>query len=115
MGSKLRTGCCIVGGGPAGMMAGLEVIALGAPMDVLWMRVSRRPDDPAQTLGRANAGGLLILLDRGDYWQCGLVIAKGAFEGIKTKGLAAFHERIVSFAPFLRDRSAELDDWAKIK
>jgi 2-polyprenyl-6-methoxyphenol hydroxylase-like FAD-dependent oxidoreductase len=95
--------------------AGLEVIDLGAPMDVLWMRVSRRPDDPAQSLGRANAGGLLILLDRGDYWQCGMVIGKGAFEDIKQKGLTAFHERIIGFAPFLQDRVSELDDWGKIK
>jgi len=95
--------------------AGLEVIDLGAPMDVLWMRVSRRPDDPAQSLGRANAGGLLILLDRDDYWQCGMVISKGAFEGIKQKGLTAYHERIINFAPFLQDRVSELDDWGKIK
>ncbi len=82
--------------------AGLEVVDLGAPMDVLWMRLARRPDDPAQSLGRANAGGLLIMINRGEYWQCGFVIRKGAFEEIKQEGLPAFQERSAAFAPLFR-------------
>ena len=95
--------------------ASLEVIDLGAPMDVLWMRLPRHPGDPPQTLGRVNTGALLIMLDRGDYWQCGFVIRKGAFDEIKEVGLAAFQERLAAFAPVLGDRVSLLDDWDKIK
>ena len=56
-----------------------------------------------------------MLLDRGDYWQCGFVIPKGGFDEIKARGLPQFQNDIVSFAGFLRDRVAELDDWSKIK
>jgi 2-polyprenyl-6-methoxyphenol hydroxylase-like FAD-dependent oxidoreductase len=66
-------------------------------------------------LGRANSGGIFIKLDRGDYWQCGLVIRKGAFEEIKQRGLAAFQDRIAFYAPLFRDRVAALDDWNKIR
>jgi len=58
--------------------AGLEVLEIGVPMDVLWMRVSRRPDDPAQVLGRIDYGKMMVMLDRGDYWQCAYAIRKGA-------------------------------------
>ncbi len=95
--------------------ARLEVLDLGAPMDVLWMRLSRRADDPAQSLGRINAGAILIMLDRGDYWQLGFVIRKGAFDEIKQNGLPAFQERLAKFAPVFRDRVGELDDWNKIR
>jgi 2-polyprenyl-6-methoxyphenol hydroxylase-like FAD-dependent oxidoreductase len=63
--------------------AGLRVRALGAPMDVLWFRLSRRPDDPPDTMGRFDAGRIFVLINRGDYWQCGDVIAKGSFERIR--------------------------------
>jgi len=95
--------------------AGLEVIDLGAPMDVLWMRLPKRAGDPPQSLGRVNAGAILIMLDRGDYWQCGFVIPKGAFDEIKQKGLPAFQARLAAFAPLFRDRTGELDDWKKIR
>lgn len=95
--------------------AGLEVIDLGAPMDVLWMRLPRRENDPAQSLGRVNTGALLIMLDRGDYWQCGFVIRKGAFDEIQRDGITAFQERMATFAPVLRNRARLLDDWDKIK
>ena len=95
--------------------AGLERQEFGVPIDVLWMRVSKKQDDPQQSLGFFQYGKLLVLLDRGDYWQCGFVIPKGGFDEIKTRGLAHFQNDIVSFAGFLRDRVAELDDWSKIK
>lgn len=95
--------------------AGLVVDDLGAPMDVLWMRLSRRPDDPAQSLGRAASGAILVMFERGDYWQCGFVIPKGGIEEIKKGGLPAFRERLAAFAPVLADRVAELDTWDKIK
>ena len=95
--------------------AGFELREFGVPIDVLWMRVSKKPDDPEQTFGFFQHGKLLVLLDRGDYWQCGFVIPKGGFDGIKVRGLPQFQNEIVSFAGFLRDRVMELDDWSNIK
>jgi 2-polyprenyl-6-methoxyphenol hydroxylase-like FAD-dependent oxidoreductase len=94
--------------------AGLEVIDRGAPIDVLWMRLGRQPDDPNQTLGRIRAGRILVTLDRGEYWQCAYLIPKGAFEEIRRKGLASFREDIVKVAPFLSGRVDELKDWKDI-
>ena len=95
--------------------AGLEQVQFGVPIDALWMRISKKDDDPEQSLGFFQHGKLLVLIDRGDYWQCGFVIPKGQFDEIKECGLAQFQNEIVSFAGFLRDRVAELDDWSKIK
>ena len=95
--------------------AGLERQEFGAPIDVLWMRISKKRDDPQQSLGFFQQGKLVVLLDRGNYWQCGFVIPKGGFDEIKARGLQQFQNSIVDFAGFLRDRVAELDDWSKIK
>jgi 2-polyprenyl-6-methoxyphenol hydroxylase-like FAD-dependent oxidoreductase len=96
--------------------AGLEVKVLGAPIDVLWMRVSRQAgSDPAQVFGRVNAGRFFVMLDRGNYWQCAFLIPKGAFEKIRAAGIARFREEIVEIAPFLSDRVDELKDWDDIK
>jgi len=95
--------------------AGFRLCEFGAPIDALWMRISKKPADPEQSFGFFRHGKLLVLLDRGDYWQCGFVIPKGGFDEIKARGLAKFQNEIVSFAGFLRDRVAELDDWSKIK
>ena len=94
---------------------GFERREFGAPIDVLWMRISKKPDDPEQSFGFFRHGRLLVLLDRGDYWQCGFVIPKGGFDEIKARGLPKFQNEIVSFGGFLRDRVTELDDWSKIK
>ncbi|HUN43027.1 MAG TPA: FAD-dependent oxidoreductase [Acetobacteraceae bacterium] len=91
--------------------AGLKVIDRGAPMDVLWLRVSRRDSDPAQTLGRVGAGHMLVTLDRGDYWQCGYVIAKGGFDSLRDRGIDALRESLVSLAPHFRDRIDEIASW----
>jgi 2-polyprenyl-6-methoxyphenol hydroxylase-like FAD-dependent oxidoreductase len=95
--------------------AGLAVSDIGAPMDVLWMRLSRRPSDPAQTMGRIDAGHVFVMLDRGDYWQCAYVIPKGGFDAVRRDGLAAFRNKIVALAPYLRDRVGELAEWDDIK
>jgi len=95
--------------------AGFERREFGVPIDVLWMRISKKQDDPEQSFGFFQHGKLLVLLGREDYWQCGFVIPKGGFDEIKALGLPRFQEDIVSFAGFLRDRVAELDDWSKIK
>src|SRR5438876_8141940 len=95
--------------------AGLEQREFGVPIDVLWMRISKKQDDPEQSFGFFQHGKLLVMLDRGDYWQCGFVIPKGGFDEVKTRGLPQFQNDIVSFAGFLGDRVTELDDWSKIK
>jgi 2-polyprenyl-6-methoxyphenol hydroxylase-like FAD-dependent oxidoreductase len=95
--------------------SGFERREFGVPIDVLWMRISKKPDDPEQSFGFFQHGKLLVLLDRGDYWQCGFVIPKSGFDEVKARGLAQFQKEIVSFAGFLDDRVTELDDWSKIK
>ena len=95
--------------------AGLERLEFGAPIDVLWMRISKKERDPQQSFGFFQQGKLLVLLDRDDYWQCGFVIPKGGFDDIKARGLQQLQNDIVSFAEFLRDRIGELNDWSKIK
>jgi len=95
--------------------AGLKVINLGAPIDVLWMRLSKRQDDPQDTAGRINRGRMLVAIDRGDYWQCAFVIHKDGFAAVRARGLDAFRADIVTIAPFLRDRVDELRDWDDVK
>jgi 2-polyprenyl-6-methoxyphenol hydroxylase-like FAD-dependent oxidoreductase len=95
--------------------AGLDRQEFGVAIDVLWMRISKKENDPRQTLGFFQQGKLVVLLDRGDYWQCGFVIPKSGFDAIKTRGLQQLQKDIVSFAEFLYDRVAELDEWSKIK
>jgi 2-polyprenyl-6-methoxyphenol hydroxylase-like FAD-dependent oxidoreductase len=95
--------------------AGLQVREYGVAIDVLWMRISKRADDPEQTFGFFRHGKLLVLLDRGDYWQCGYVIPKGDFDKVKSRGLSQFQNDLVAMADFLSDRVNELDDWGKIK
>jgi 2-polyprenyl-6-methoxyphenol hydroxylase-like FAD-dependent oxidoreductase len=95
--------------------SGLAIMDLGAPMDVLWMRLSKRSSDPRQSLGRFDAGRIMVLIDRGDYWQCAFVIAKGTLEHLRQQGLPAFREEIARLVPYLRDRVGELADWNDIK
>jgi 2-polyprenyl-6-methoxyphenol hydroxylase-like FAD-dependent oxidoreductase len=95
--------------------ARLPVTTLGAPIDVLWMRLSKCPGDPPQTAGRLNFGRLLVMLDRGDYWQCAFVIRKGGYDAVRARGLDSFRDEILRLAPFLRDRAGELRDWDDIK
>ena len=85
-------------------LAGLEVEDLGAPIDVLWMRISKKAGDPRQVLGYFNRGRVLVMLDRGDYWQCAFLILKGQFDEIRAEGLPHFREEIAGIAPFLKDR-----------
>ena len=95
--------------------AGLEIQKFGAPMDVLWFRLSRKPSDGEQTLGRIKQGKMMVMLNRGNYWQCGYLIRKREFEIIKARGITQFREDIVSVVPFLRDRTGELPDWEPVK
>src|SRR5437762_11820434 len=80
--------------------AGLQVEEFGAPMDVLWFRLSRRADDPEATMALFDAGRILVLIYGGDYWQCGYVIAKGAAEEGRRSGLPALRPGIARLLPF---------------
>ena len=95
--------------------AGLEIESLGAPMDVLWFRLSRRREDSGQTLGRIINGKIMVMINRKDYYQCGFVIRKGGIEQVQQRGLESFRQEIVSMAPFLSDRVGELKDWEDIR
>ncbi len=95
--------------------AGLRVQELGAPMDVLWFRLSRRPGDPEATMGRFDAGRIFVLINRGEHWQCGYVIPKGSADEIRQRGLEAFRKSVVQLAPFAVDRVGEIRDWDDVK
>lgn len=89
--------------------AGLEVEDLGAPMDVLWMRLSRRPGDPPEMpLGRISKGRMFIAIPREGYYQCGYVATKGGFEAIRAAGIEAFRREVAVAGPALADRVDEL-------
>jgi 2-polyprenyl-6-methoxyphenol hydroxylase-like FAD-dependent oxidoreductase len=95
--------------------AGLEVESFGAPMDVLWFRVRRKPDDPDDTMGVFEAGHIFVVINRGDYWQCGYVIPKGSFEAVRRAGLTQFQVQLARTMPLFADRAGELADWNEIK
>ena len=95
--------------------AGLSVIDRGAPIDVLWMRISRKADDPAQTFGTIAPGAFLVTIDRTDYYQCAFLIRKNGFSEVQARGLEAFREQIATLAPYLRDRVNEIASWDDVK
>jgi 2-polyprenyl-6-methoxyphenol hydroxylase-like FAD-dependent oxidoreductase len=87
----------------------------GAPMDVLWCRISRKESDSASVLGKVDMGKMMIMLNRNDYWQCAFIIRKGEFENIKQRGINAFRNDITELAPMLNDSVQEINDWEQIK
>ena len=95
--------------------AGLTPTSFGAPMDVLWFRISRRESDPENGLGRLTAGRILAFIDRGDYWQIACVIPKGSAERERARGIEAFRESLARLAPFLADRVGELSSWDDLR
>jgi len=84
-------------------------------MDVLWMRITRHANDQADVLGHIEAGRILVMIDRGDYWQCAFVIPKGTTEQVKQRGLHEFRGTVRSLSPWLGDRVDELRSWDDIK
>ncbi|MGC2164174.1 MAG: FAD-dependent oxidoreductase [Silvibacterium sp.] len=95
--------------------AHMEVTELGVPIDVLWFHISRKATDPEAALGNVNYGKALVLINRSDYFQAGLIIRKGSSDQIRQNGLDAFQHDIAQIAPFLSDRVSELNDWDEIK
>jgi len=95
--------------------AGLQSDEYGAPMDALWFRITRRDSDGADVFGHIEAGALLVMLDRGDYWQCAYVIPKGGIDRVKANGIEAFRNRVVALSPFLADRVGELRSFDDVR
>ena len=94
--------------------AGLKPKDFGAPMEVLWFRLSRKPDDIDHTYGIIGLGRLMVLLNRNDYWQAGLIIPKGSGEARRQKPIAEFRAEIAKLAPFLAERSTEIKSWSDV-
>jgi 2-polyprenyl-6-methoxyphenol hydroxylase-like FAD-dependent oxidoreductase len=84
-------------------------------MDVLWLRMSRQPQDDFESLGRIEAGHVFIMLNRGDYWQCAFVIPKGQADQVRQEGLPAFRAKILELVPGLRERVEEIKSWDDVK
>jgi 2-polyprenyl-6-methoxyphenol hydroxylase-like FAD-dependent oxidoreductase len=95
--------------------AGFSVERLGAPMDVMWFRISRNDDDPAEVVAHVESGRMLVMLNRNDYWQCAYVIAKGTADEVEHAGLDEFRNRVAEISPFLRNRLREIYNWDKVK
>ncbi len=96
-------------------LAGLTSDDFGVPIDVLWMRLSRKTTDGEQTFGYIRDGHILVMLQRGDYWQCAFVIPKGGYADLRREGLEAFQQTVAAIVPFLRDRVGELRAWDDVK
>lgn len=95
--------------------ANLPIEDIGVPIDVLWFRISRKAEDPYQALGRIDYGKMLILINRNDYYQAGLIVRKGTFDEVKAAGLPAFRASLAQIAPFLKERTEEIEDWEQVK
>jgi 2-polyprenyl-6-methoxyphenol hydroxylase-like FAD-dependent oxidoreductase len=95
--------------------AGMSVENLHAPMDVMWFRVSRDNDDPAEVVAHVESGRMMVMLNRNDYWQCAYVIPKGTGDDVERAGLGNFRNNVVEISPFLRNRLHEIDSWDKVK
>jgi len=94
---------------------GLKVLDIGAPIDVLWFRLSRKPGDPGEVMGRFDVGSILVMLDRGDYWQCAYVIPKGGADRVRAAGIAAVRATISRLVPAVADRLDELGSMDDLK
>ena len=95
--------------------AGFRVEDIGAPMDVFWMRVSRKADDPSEAFGHAEAGRMFVMLNRGDYWQCAYLIPKGGADAERAKGVEAFRASVLVLSPWLGEHVNELRSFDDVK
>jgi 2-polyprenyl-6-methoxyphenol hydroxylase-like FAD-dependent oxidoreductase len=115
---EIRAGLTIAADGRESIIrrrAGLDPIELGAPMDVLWLRLTKHGDDPHETFGYIRDGRIMALIDRGTYWQCAYVIPKGSLEELRARGLDEFRRQIGALVPFLSDRVQEIQRWEDVK
>ena len=94
--------------------AGLTPVDLGAPMDVLWLRLPRTEGDPHGLAGRIGARGMSVGIDRGDYWQIAYLVRKGGYAELRRRGLGPLREAVADLLPFLADRVAGLESWDQV-
>jgi 2-polyprenyl-6-methoxyphenol hydroxylase-like FAD-dependent oxidoreductase len=114
----IRADLCIAADGRHSTLrerAGMQVRAFGAPMDVLWFKLPRRADAADAPLAYLGAGQMLVLINRGEHWQCGYVIAKGSYDALRAAGLEAFRRGVANLVPFLAQEAAQIDDWDQVK
>lgn len=95
--------------------SGLTVKDIGAPIDVFWFRLPRDAGSDTATLGSISRDGMLVMINRGDYWQCALPFPKGADEALRSAGLEALRARIVRMAPSLAPVVSEIRGWDDVK
>jgi 2-polyprenyl-6-methoxyphenol hydroxylase-like FAD-dependent oxidoreductase len=95
--------------------AGLAVEEIGAPMDVLWFRAGKGPNENESVFARVDPGKMMVTFDRGDYWQCAYVIAKGQYDAVKARGLQALLDDVVRMAPILQSGISEVKSWDDVK
>jgi 2-polyprenyl-6-methoxyphenol hydroxylase-like FAD-dependent oxidoreductase len=95
--------------------AGLRVVATAPPIDVLWFRISRREGDPEEPTGYIGGGRFVVLINRGDYWQVGYVLPKGADQGVRAAGLESFRRSVGEAVPEVADRTDDIHDWDQVK
>ncbi|MGN7971238.1 FAD-dependent oxidoreductase [Serratia sp. 22264] len=95
--------------------AALGSRAFGSPRDVLWLKLDKKPGDPAWSMGHTGPKQNFIMIDRGEYWQCGYSIDKGSFEAIQQDGLERFLLHIAEVAPFQDDRLQDIQSWQQVK
>ena len=115
---EIRAGLTIAADGRESIIrrrAGLDPIELGAPMDVLWLRLTKHGNDPHETFGYIRDGRIMALIDRGTYWQCAYVIPKGSLEELRARGLDEFRRQVGALVPFLSDRVQEIQQWEDVK
>jgi 2-polyprenyl-6-methoxyphenol hydroxylase-like FAD-dependent oxidoreductase len=116
--AEIRADLVVAADGRASVLraaGGFEVQDIGAPMDVLWLGISKLPSDPGQVMANIGAGRIFIMLDRGDYWQCAYVIPKDGIADVQARGLPAFRQSILEFAPHLGTRVEEIREWDQVK
>jgi 2-polyprenyl-6-methoxyphenol hydroxylase-like FAD-dependent oxidoreductase len=95
--------------------SGLPSVELGASIDILWMRISRAPNDPAVLLAYVAAGCILVAINCGTYYQCGYIIRKDSYDAVRAAGLEALRERLAELMPILAGRVGELRSWDDVK
>src|SRR4029453_14135313 len=115
---QVRARLTVAAEGPASGLrrpAGLRPTEFGVPIDVLWFRLPRRPTDAPQSFGRLAAGHLLVLIDRGVYWQIAYLLPKAPADELHQAGLGRLRDSVAELVPFLEDRVGELRSWEDVR
>jgi len=117
-GNRLGAGLVIAADGRRSVLRGAAALPLedlGAPMDVFWFRLPKSDTPGNDTMGVFEAGRLLVLIDRGAYWQAAYVFPKGEADAVRARGLDAFRAEVASLAPATASTLGTLTDWDQMK